>query len=111
MVPTMVTVLHWYGSRETEGKKVEGVFAECPRCGFRVFGRGTDAGATARCMKRLEALCPRAEGNTYSTEVLPVFQDVPPSPGRGPGHGDQRSSADPSLASGAARPVPVEPAA
>jgi DNA-directed RNA polymerase subunit RPC12/RpoP len=71
-----VTVMHWYGSQEMEGAKVEGVYAECPRCGFRVFGRGTDAGATSRCMKRLAALCPRAEGNAYTTEVLPAFQDV-----------------------------------
>jgi hypothetical protein len=72
-----VTAMYWYGSQVIEGASVEGVFAECPRCGIRVFGRGTDTGAPARCLKRLSLLCPRAEGNTYTTEALPAFESIP----------------------------------
>jgi hypothetical protein len=65
-------------------------------------------------MTRLAALCPRAEGNVYTPEVLPAFQEVPRSSGRGSVHADQRDSVDHfdrSIPSSVARPIPVEPAA
>lgn len=62
--------MDWYQSKSIDGEAVEGVSAECPRCGFRVFAEGTRKSDIVRCTQLLSENCPRDEANRYTFRVL-----------------------------------------
>jgi hypothetical protein len=71
-----LTFLYWYEPLEIDGETVEGVTAECPRCGHRSSCPGTDLSTVKRCGASLRRECPRGERNIYSSQV---FRTLEPS--------------------------------
>ena len=69
-----ITFLYWYGQVDADGKSVEGVTAECARCGYRTSCPGTDLATIRRCGAGPRKMCPRGEHNTYSSEVFRTFE-------------------------------------
>lgn len=68
-----VTLLYWYGFNEVDGKKVEGVHAECPKCGLRLFAPGTSPVDVNTCVGLFAKECPSADANRYTTEAMPFL--------------------------------------
>ena len=69
-----VTIMHRYGPQGIDGAHVDGVIAECSRCGHRVFGAGEGDSALKLCSDLLMGECPRGERNFYTTEILRVSE-------------------------------------
>jgi hypothetical protein len=65
-----VVVMYWYEFKSVDGVTVEGVSAECPRCGLRVFSEGTRKTDVVRCTRLLSENCGRGEANRYTIRVL-----------------------------------------
>jgi hypothetical protein len=51
------------------GRTVDGVIAECSRCGHREESFGTSEASRKRCLVMLRENCPKGELNFYVEEI------------------------------------------
>lgn len=65
-----ITFMYWHCTLYVDGKSVDGVTAECPRCGNRTESPNGDWSGLRRCAALMRKTCLRGERNIYSSEVF-----------------------------------------